>query len=246
MRLIKFLSYDTHLLEGLTNQTLFFSNIYNFNDPFEGIFRYKIFPDYVKFKEFYLNHFRCIPDRLNYYFENKIEFEKQLNQSFRWRYENNGVCCFSDESNLRDFLMWSNYADKHKGICLVFDTSKLKFENKIIDDTLIGAPTGPHEITYTKKYLDSDPLKKELNQDSFLTTKFDIWVNEKEFRFISPLPGNFVFEGNSLVEVVFGLRSSPESKETIKKIICDKYCDTKFKQIELLKNEFGFILKDIE
>ncbi len=72
MRLLKFLSYNQYLLEGLTNETLFFNNVNNFNDPFEGLFRYKVSSDYDKFKAFYLNHFSGRADKLDYYFNNKV------------------------------------------------------------------------------------------------------------------------------------------------------------------------------
>ncbi|MFA6597454.1 MAG: DUF2971 domain-containing protein [Ignavibacteriaceae bacterium] len=244
MRLLKFFPYNQYLLEGLTNQTLFFSNIYNFNDPFEGVFRYKVSSDYNKFKEFYLNHYNGPRRKLDYYFENKIEFEKLINKSFDWRYNNNAVCCFSDKSKLKDILMWANYADKHKGVCLVFDKAKLSFTQKesIINGTYIGDPNGPHMVAYTDKYLDLDPLSKKLNQDSFLTTKFKKWSAEKEYRFISPRAGNCCFNPNSLLEVIFGLRISPDSKETIKKIVNVGYVNVRFRKINLLSDKFGFTL----
>jgi hypothetical protein len=218
--------------------------VYNFNDPFEGLFRYKVSSDYPKFKEFYLNHFSGRPEKLDYYFNNKIEFEKLINKTFDYRFENNAVCCFSDESNLTDVLMWANYADDHKGICLVFDSAQLKFEpkGKKINGTF--NPTGPFEITYSDKYLDLDPLNRELNQDSFLTTKFCKWLNEKEYRYISAKPGSYYFSVNSLVKIVFGLRISPDSKETIKKIVDNRYDNVKYNQIDLLEDRFGFSLKE--
>ncbi|MBD3340497.1 MAG: DUF2971 domain-containing protein [Candidatus Lokiarchaeota archaeon] len=244
MKLIKFSSYNQYLLEGLTNQTLFFSSIYNFNDPFEGVFRYKISADYSKFKDFYLNHYRGREDKLDYYFNNKIEFEKLLNQTFDWRYENNGVCCFSHGSKKTDILMWANYADNHKGLCLVFKKDKLAFHGILLNNTAISDPTGPHEITYTHKYLDEDPLNRKLTIETFLTTKFDIWINENEFRYISPKPGNYVFNIESLHEIIFGLRTSPSAIKTIKNIYRNQD-KIKYKQIVLSDDKFGFRLKEI-
>lgn len=244
MRLLKFFPYNQYLLEGLTNHTLFFNNIYNFNDPFEGVFRYKVSSDYDKFKEFYLDHYNGRRNKLDYYFNNKIEFEKLINKSLDWRYNNNAVCCFSDKSKLKDILMWANYSDSHKGVCLIFEVAKLSLKRKdyIINETVIGDPIGPYVVTYTDRYLDLDPLNKELNQDSFLTTKFKKWSNEKEYRFISPRPGNCYFNPNSLLEVIFGLRISPDSKETVKKIVNVGYVNVRFRKINLLSDKFGFTL----
>lgn len=95
MKLIKFFKYDHLLLEGLANYTVYFSNVSNFNDPFEGIFRYRVSSDFNKFKEFYETHYQGDKDKLQYYFENKREFEELLNRNFEWRYANNAVCCFA-------------------------------------------------------------------------------------------------------------------------------------------------------
>ena len=246
MKLIKFSTYNQYLLEGLTNQTLFFNNIYNFNDPFEGVFRYSISSDYNKFRKFYLNHYSGRVDKLEFYYENKLEFEKLINKTFDWRYENNGVCCFSDESNLTDILMWANYANDHKGLCLMFDSERIEFQpkEKVVNGTIILNPTGPHKIEYTDKYLDIDPFEKKLTQQTFLTTKFDKWINEKEFRFISSKPGNYTFNIDSLQKIVFGLRASKDAIETVRTIFSN-IADIGYQQIVLSKNKFGFKLKEL-
>lgn len=246
MKLLKFISYSHYLLEGLTNQTLFFSNSYDLNDPFEGIFRYKVSSDYGKFKDFYLNHYGGHPEKLKYYFNNKLAFEDLINKTFKWRYENNGVCCFSHASRIKDILMWATYADKHKGLCLVFDKEQLKFTptEKIVNGTLFVDPTGPHKVSYSGEYLDADPLSKNLNQKTFLATKFNKWSNEKEFRFISPKEGNYRFNPESLVEIIFGLRIATESKETIKSIVTLRYGKVKFRRIKLSNKRFAFELTD--
>lgn len=246
MKLLKFFSYNNYLLEGLINHTLFFNNIYNFNDPFEGVFRYKVSSDFEKFKEFYLHHYKGQADRLDYYFKNKIELEKLINKAFNWRSNNNAVCCFSDKSKLKDILMWANYGENHKGICLTFESTIL--ENSLTpkerenNGAVICKPSGPHPISYTYNYLDSNPLNKELDQISFLTTKFDKWKNEKEFRFISARAGNYSFNKNSLLQVTFGLRISNDSKEVIKKIVDERYGNIQFRQIKLQNDKFGLEL----
>jgi hypothetical protein len=239
MNIVKFFTYNNYLLEALANQTLFFNNIYNFNDPFEGLFRYKASSNYDDFVNFLQAHFPELAKHAKHYFENKIEFEKILNRNFEWRYKNNAVCCFSEESQETDILMWSHYANDHKGICIKFDTEKLEFTPKvtIADGVLITKPKGPFKVKYTYKYLDLDPLQKELDHNSFLTTKFEEWKNEKEERYIAARAGNYLFEKNSLLQITFGLRTSLEAKETIMKL-SQGYSNVVFKQISLSENSF--------
>jgi hypothetical protein len=134
-----------------------------------------------------------------------------------------------------------------RGVSL-FDGEKLKFESRVEivngSATLITGPRKLYEVNYISEYIDTDPLNKELNHKSFLTTKFDKWSNEKEFRFVSPKEGSYCFNQESLIEIIFGLRISPESKETIKKIVDARYENVKFRRIELLKERFNFELKD--
>jgi hypothetical protein len=190
MNLIKFFKYNHFLLEGLANQTLYFCNVAEFNDPFDGIFRYRVSNDFEKFEEFYKVHFQGPRDKLQYYFENKREFEKLLNRVLEQSYKNNSVCCFANESNIDDILMWSHYADGHKGLCLVFKTEQIDLTpvDKFANGIAIVDPKPPHEVTYIDKYLDGDPLKNELRRNAFLTTKFKKWSAEKEFRFIGARP----------------------------------------------------------
>src|ERR1035438_1926797 len=115
MKLLKFISYNSYLLEGLENQTLYFNNIYNFNDPFEGIFRFKLSSDYNEFKKFYSEHYIGRKSLLDYYYNNKSELEAIINKPFIHKSQYNAVCCFSEEVNINDIAMWSNYADSHKG-----------------------------------------------------------------------------------------------------------------------------------
>ena len=83
-----------------------------------------------------------------------------------------GVICFSKA--WENPVLWSHYADKHKGICLGFD---------VPDDMLV-------EINYTRKRLVVDIEKlldrNALNQTTIkiLTTKFEDWRYEDEVRFL--------------------------------------------------------------
>ncbi len=87
-----------------------------------------------------------------------------------------GLICFS--KTWRNPVMWSHYADKHKGMCLGFE---------VPNDSIL-------EVNYTKKRLNLDLIKlKEqgkLNQNHILKvfkTKFIDWKYEREARVISHL-----------------------------------------------------------
>jgi len=83
-----------------------------------------------------------------------------------------GVICFCD--NWRNPLMWAHYGDRHKGICLGFETD-------LPSDSLV-------KITYVAKRLRAIPFENssQLEREEFLTmltsTKYEQWSYEGEYR----------------------------------------------------------------
>lgn len=245
MSLIKFQSDGIFLLQNLTNGQLYFNNIFNFNDPFEGIFRYKLSSNKEAFQQFYIKHYQGDPEMYKYYIKNKGELEKKINKSFDWRLKTNGVCCFSDSSCNRDILMWSHYTNKHRGVCLVFNDG-LQFVTTPLmnlEESITAHPTGPHPVTYTKEYYNEDPLEHQVTATNFLTTKFNTWEYEHEQRFISPKTGTYHFNKPSLTQVIFGLRTTPDLKSSIRNIVQnDPSYTVEFLKIELKEGDFAFEL----
>lgn len=236
--IIKFAKADNYLFENLLNNTLYFNKVSNFNDPFEGIFRYTVPEDSEEFKDFYLNHYHGRRELLPYYLSYPKEFEKKLNEFFESKFKNNAVCCFSTYKNKNDILMWAHYGDRFSGVCLIFNRNELKFYGYIEDSTLIGYPEGPINIDYITVYPNENPLKKELNHKKILTMKFKKWIGEKEVRYIAPLERTYRFNKEALVGIVFGNRLKTSTKESLKTIFRKNYTDVKFFSVSLAKKDF--------
>jgi hypothetical protein len=88
------------------------------------------------------------------------------------------VCCFS--KNMNEILMWSHYANNHKGVCI---------EYEIIDESVIGKQL--FEVTYSNDLLTQNNIKQTssgdlslnlYNNGKFLVTKFQNWSYEEEYR----------------------------------------------------------------
>lgn len=82
-----------------------------------------------------------------------------------------GVLCLSE--TYESILMWSHYADSHRGICLVYDTNHEFF-----------APAQP--VLYQEQRPRVDPLKHTNEQmlDNAIFTKSNAWAYEKEWRIL--------------------------------------------------------------
>lgn len=248
MLIVKFFTNNKFLLASLKEQELYFNPIGRFNDPFEGIFRFKLWNDAEKVREFYMRYFDANDKlKIDYYINHPTELEKKINEIFEYRAINNAVCCFSEIGLEQNILMWAHYANNQAGVCLIFESNDLVFQHGkkaahelIADKRMMTFPTGPHEVVYTDKYLNTDPLNGNLNQKTFLTTKFEIWKYEKEVRFIAPKEGGYNFKPIALKKVIFGLRTPKNFKVAVKNIIDKSYKGVCFEHITLKDSDFAF------
>ena len=133
-----------------------------------------------------------------------VENKEQLNKG-------RGILCFSEVWG--NPVMWSHYAEKHKGLCLEFE----------IPDDLLA------KITYSRDRLkrevselfNSNPTFQESAMNRILTTKFSHWKYERERRVFAGLDtpdsdGNFYADFSEqlkLTGVIVGPRSSVSRSE---------------------------------
>ncbi len=128
-----------------------------------------------------------------------------------------GVICFSD--NWSSPVMWAHYADKHKGLCLGFDVkeaAQVKYEPQRLKHKLDQAETGVR-------------VSAELAKIA-MTTKFDEWSYEREWRVFKELAvqhpdekGHYYQEFGDFIqlrEVIIGARCKLTTND-ISKLIGD-------------------------
>lgn len=87
------------------------------------------------------------------------------------------MSCFSEICD--SMLMWSYYADSHKGICIEYDLSKLlktPTNQKIIDSLT--------KVQYSPNRIDCLHGDAEDNVVKILTSKSDVWSHEQEWRIV--------------------------------------------------------------
>lgn len=92
-------------------------------------------------------------------------------------YQKMGVFCASEKKD--HILMWSHYAEYHKGIVISFNSDDSFFKK-------IPGPLGEfRKVSYRKKRLIL-PAEEMLNPEQWYT-KSDMWEYEHEYRLVSPL-----------------------------------------------------------
>lgn len=121
-----------------------------------------------------------------------------------------GVCCFSEKSD--DIVMWSHYADAHKGFCLAFRTDARPFSSA----RPVHYATDLPALNPTSMLLDDD----ESAFWAMILTKFDCWSYEKEWRaFHKEADRPFGYEKGVLQSVYFGVAMPKPQQLVIGKLL---------------------------
>jgi len=243
-RLYKYYSYNSNSLSVLINKRVWLSKPASLNDPFDlGIdfvhfissidFRYMIetcknqpgISTDRKHELYRIGELESIsPDPIA-----RAESWAEANKKLRNDLKNSGVFCMSELSD--NILMWSHYADCHKGFCVEFVRNP---------ENLLGNIEITNPVIYSCNFPSPSPFSDEGRNSSFddlFLTKSKDWSYEKEWRLINekgdialPLPGN-------ISAVIFGLKMSSMNKKTIRNIFSDNP-NIIYKQAEKVPNSF--------
>ena len=220
----KYRNFDKYTERMFVNYEFYFPKASEFNDPFDcnvpvsfsGGRRedYRklladILPIYFEQSGLSLNDEQIkasVEDHLDEQLSNLPEFSRQLREGLAHEVRNNhGIFCVSERSD--SILMFSHYADCHRGFCL-------EFRN-----------WGIFNFAYKVKYLENLPTPNyfEHTRDELtelvLLTKVKDWAHEKEWRIlqrnITPKVHTFE-EPNFLTGVIFGLLMPEDHRNRIR------------------------------
>lgn len=110
---------------------IWFSDSFDFNDPYDC--NLKITANHT-FEELY-NHLIGISQKIGFlineqeikakaerWSENPNEFRQLIKNNETKELNNKGIACFSKSDEV--LLLWSHYANSHRGACLGFDRTK--------------------------------------------------------------------------------------------------------------------------
>lgn len=247
----KYRAINKYSLDILENNNVYFSKYTDFNDPFEFS---TPFPDVKKM-------FKRASEKIDSLRENNIfdaETYKHLksicesiiangnpklditHNKIRERLEKVGIYSLSKVND--EILMWSHYADNHKGFCIGFDdlhanttpnTKPLNVNYKteftdLDDPTLIlnfytdifhkfkhlpKAAWQSKRANLARKVTFEDDQRGGI---SVLTDKYQKWEYEQEFRLIDEKNfGIKRFKPRCLKSITFGLRTNTKDKQNI-------------------------------
>lgn len=253
--LYKYRSFNTRSLEMLRNNQVYFANPIEFNDPFD-----------CSAQEYMHDNFRNDMAKISAARELNIEpmmlTDEQV-QIFRIKVDkylgpiklsdaqgaldelrdNLGILSFSAIND--SILMWSHYADMHKGFCIGFSIRNFGIPLKEF-----------REVTYSRDRnlnlafnLISNPnITADMFAEEFLKeyilTKYIDWQYEKEWRLIG-CPKTFSpYANESIDRITFGLKMPPENRKQIRSILDGKNI-TFFEAVKSSKS-FGLEIRQLD
>ena len=300
--MFKYTPINSHTLQNLQNNQIYFNNPLNFNDPFDtrqpvAIKKFSnktlalLFSQYYKkdYNEDLLkildkkmpqdDFYKFCNKNIEYFFDFDKENEKFIFQSKKNYLEkiktlkNNsqlfpgfedlfnhvktlqnrsiqnfleekrvhlfskfGISCFS--KNNTNLIMWSHYADCHKGLCLEFNSHIAPF-NKSFE--VIYDSNFPKIDT---KILFEDEHSLEIIR-KFLTYKSKDWKHEQEIRILHQEKNTlFRYSRLALKSIYFGIETSETDKAIICSLMRAQNPEVKFYTMEKLDNSFGIEPKE--
>lgn len=263
----KYQPVNAHSLDNLKRSQIYFHNPCKHNDPFDS--KISCHTEYTEKQwikrcmQIHNTNESIAKDLLKYNIEKgKLHRKGKLIISDVSDIEDSAplASCFSKEKD--NILMWSHYADHHKGICLSFKakngTRTEGFKHATEYRLTVNSEQLPlYHIKYEKEKPRSVNLN-ELDQKEnfetfldFLLTKSPCWEYEKEYRLISIDNKNIkYFKKEELEGIILGLKINYFDAYMVYNIIEKNYLDKdipiNFYKAEEKENEYAIEINKIK
>jgi len=232
--LYKYRCINNFTLESIENLKFWFAKPSTFNDPFDSNLSETTNYNQYDLKKYFMDHkYPQITQKK--LMENNNKKARDLAIKARKSVlDNHGIFSLSKTKN--NILMWSHYADNHKGIVIEFNLQ---------EDPCFFQP--PFEIKYEKSY---EPINFYANRYENviqnLTFKSSDWSYEKETRIIKDIPGLHTIKKEALKAVHFGCKTSKLKIQEVKDaFIKINHTKIKFYKSEMSHGEFRLNFHEI-
>lgn len=246
--LLKYRNINEYLIESLEKSYIYFARPMTLNDPFDCQV------DILKSLENAISQSNDQQkETLNLLLNDdglRSEFEKAQKDII-----NVGVfsTVLSDQnlSNLDNPLLWSHYANNHKGICLVYAIPKCFIEdclNNFYGILNVHYCANPL-VSFFKQLSSNGAIFTEPFTDilkKVLTVKDTCWSYEKEMRILRKTESEVQIVQSYLKRVCFGLNTPDDDIKLIKKIISVNYNSVGYAKMARKKDsDFGIVSVEI-
>lgn len=238
----------------LTDNEIYLSSPDQFNDPFDSTLPFQYKKRDLKEKKIYakmysmactewphLTHLeidKIIKDRINSGAFKNGNYSNEWHDNFI-KSINAEIGIYSLSENNSNILMWSHYADSHKGYCIGLDYN-------ILAQTF--GSIGP--VTYTNKFPRLSMFPKSATDDfiRLFITKSKDWEYEREIRIINRFKARQIIRipDECIREVILGYKMGQNSKDEIIRIIESKSTPIEIFEAKINKEKYKLDLIKIK
>jgi hypothetical protein len=133
-----------------------------------------------------------------------------------------GMLCLTELPE--SVLMYSHYADSHRGLCLGFDTRRME---QAFQDAQKNVDKGIPDLRPVFYCSSNPPIDFSKMPAIYATCKNAIWAYEKEWRLVmvkgtQPQPfGLYEFDPVVITEITFGCKTSDEVIATTRRVVAE-------------------------
>lgn len=258
--LYKYRNFDPsgHSLRIISHSELWFSCAKSFNDPFDTALTYNFDGLHTELAEKWSlsavnNSFPMLPkaekkklamQRLAEIRKDPIYIEQRRRDFIEQNYQTFGICSLAGSKD--NLLLWSHYADHHRGFCVGLSVPILKNNMfRLVKDRILLDLV---PIRYSRDIPNLNFFESMLNLNGlsdievFVATKSVHWSYEEEQRLVfwDNVDKAFQIDSAAIQEVILGCRISPANKEIIISL-CRK-CIPQVPIIQAVKDERTFSL----
>lgn len=258
-RLYKYQSYNMHSVASLVNRVSWAAKPSTFNDPFDCAV--SLVPEIDQDSLFELIFQEAYTNGIEGYSKDKID-------AFKHQYDSGNFNSIKDPdleglcqtlakrlaelirdigvvslSEVNDhILMWSHYADQHRGFCVEFvrnDSNKLGSNS-----TLPVRYTEKLPVFSLQTVVKCESEERKNYVRSLVLSKAFEWSYEREWRYLNSHGNCNVDLCSEISAIIFGARMPEEHKVLIKNLVGKEYTSVKFRQVQLKQDGFGLEIVD--
>lgn len=234
--LYRYQPLTAYSLASLVNNTTWLAKPITFNDPFDCA----ITLDRQKYKQSVMHAVSVAmerakpeglkPEHLYDIWPGDKEAFEEFRSHLSEMVQNMGICSFSATSN--HLLMWSHYANHHRGFCVEYDSH---------EGTLLRQLA--HEVKYEDSVpsltaADFAPQNNKKAIDVLWLTNAKCWSYEEEWRVMTN-EGNKIHQAPSaIVSVIFGARMPEQDRIMVSRALRHQP-NIEFKEARLKEGQFA-------
>ena len=232
----KYRSIDKNTIASLVDSSVYLASRNALNDPFDSN---------IEIRKVLKRLIRDHPDKETEERYKRILSDRVFFEAYDSAFDQFGI--FSVSINQLNTLMWSHYADEHRGLVLTYSFSPDFLDNP--DEILGVTPVRYQDDAISEWLREHVPLFEDdhmkfvgLLMRRILSSKAPAWRHEEEGRIIHRRQGIWEIPRNKLKQVTFGLRTSNRDESLVRALIEKYYGSVVFARIVRSDEDFGLEL----